>query len=160
MAADKYGIGELQIWSGPLYGGDQVVLFLNAAGRGLRMSASLDEIFMSDGPEGRAPQTKQTWDVYNLWANRMPANLAQEILDAPAGSTEALLKKADWYNASEISYAEGLQNGDPRLLGRKDETIQPGGKITVIVPKHGAAVLRLRSQEPGPKRHNVFKDEL
>jgi len=160
ISADKYGVGELHVWSGPLYGGDQVLLFLNAAGRGIRMSASLAEIFVSDGPEGSAPQVKQTWDVYNLWANRMPVGVAQEILDAPAEAREALLKKADWYNVTEMSYAEGLKKGDPRLLGRKDETIEPGGSLNVIVPKHGVAVVRLRSHEAATKRYSLHKDEL
>jgi len=161
MNPDKYGVGELQIWTGPLSSGDQVVLFLNAAGRGLRMSASLAEIFVADGPGGSAPQVKQKWDVYNVWAHRMTAAVAQEIVDAPDQvAKHALLMKANWYNVTETSYAEGLKNGDARLLGRKEETIEAGGTITIIVPRHGVAVLRLRSQEQGATRHQLHRDEL
>ena len=58
-AKDKYNIGEIQVWSGPLYGGDQVVILLNAAGEDARISASLEEIFLHDGPEGSAPQVSE-----------------------------------------------------------------------------------------------------
>jgi alpha-galactosidase len=46
VAKDKYGVGEIQVWSGSLYGGDQVVILLNAAGEDQKISASLEEIFL------------------------------------------------------------------------------------------------------------------
>ena len=65
---DKYGMGETHLWTGQLAGGDQVVILFNAADEDIQMSASLEEIFYYEGPEGSAPQVKQTWDVYDLWA--------------------------------------------------------------------------------------------
>jgi alpha-galactosidase len=46
VAKDNYGVGEIQVWSGSLYGGDQVVILLNAAGEDQQISASLEEIFL------------------------------------------------------------------------------------------------------------------
>jgi len=43
VSKDKYGIGEIHVWSGPLSGGDQLVIFLNACGEDREVSASLAE---------------------------------------------------------------------------------------------------------------------
>lgn len=83
---DKYGQGETQIWSGPLYPADQIVIFFNAADEDMEMSATLDEIFVSDGPEGTAPQTKERWSIYDLWAKRMDQTTAKHIVESGGGS--------------------------------------------------------------------------
>jgi len=157
---DKYGMGEIQVWSGSLYGGDQVVILLNAAEEDSEISASLEEIFLHDGPEGSAPQVQEEWEVYDLWANRMDSSLAQHILDAPADKLEKLFKDANWYNATEISYKEGLKNSDLRLLGKKISRIAPGGILTATVKRHSAEMFRLRSVGDGGKRKVHAKDEL
>ena len=160
VAKDKYGMGEIQVWSGSLFGGDQVVILLNAAGEDSRISASLEEIFLHDGPEGSAPQVLEEWEVYDLWANRMDSALAQKILDAPQDKLEKLFKDANWYNATELSYKEGLKNSDPRLLGKKISRIPPGGTLTATVKRHSAEVFRLRSVGQGGKRKVHAKEEL
>jgi len=157
---DKYGMGEIQVWSGSLYGGDQVVILLNAAEEDSEISASLEEIFLHDGPEGSAPQVQEEWEVYDLWANRMDSSLAQHILDAPADKLEKLFKDANWYNATEISYEEGLKNSDLRLLGKKISRIAPSGILTATVKRHSAEMFRLRSVGDGGKRKVHAKDEL
>jgi alpha-galactosidase len=159
---DKYGMGETHLWTGQLANGDQVVILFNAADQDIQMSASLEEIFYYEGPEGSAPQVNQIWDVYDLWAGRMDIETAQRILDADDDlpAREQLLKEAHWYNSSAMSYQEGLKAGDARLLGKKSSSIAPGGALSVLVKRHSAEVFRLRN--PGEKiaRYSIAKDEL
>jgi alpha-galactosidase len=157
---DKYGMGEIQVWSGSLYGGDQVVILLNAAGEDLEISAGLDEIFLHDGPEGSAPQVQEEWEVYDLWADRMDEELAREILDADTEKATELLKGANWYNSTETPYKEGIKNRDERLMGKKVGTIKPGGAWTTTVKKHAAEIYRLKSVSNGGKRKSHTKEEL
>lgn len=56
LAKDEFGIGEAQVWSGPLANGDQVVIMLNAANEDLDMAVSLAEIFVMDG---KSPKKRQ-----------------------------------------------------------------------------------------------------
>lgn len=159
-AKDKYGMGEIQVWSGPLYGGDQVVILLNAVGEDARISASLEEILLHDGPEGSAPQVNEEWDVYDLWAERMDNALAQKILDAPADKLETLFKEANWYNSTEMPYKDGLKRRDARLMGKKVGKIAPGGSLTAKVKRYSAEMYRLRSIGHGGKRKVHAKEEL
>ena len=144
-------MGETHLWSGPLYGGDQVVLLLNAVNEDLELTASLADIFLADGPGGSAPQVKQKWDVYDLWLNRMDDKTAQAIVNG---------EKMSWYNSSELSYKEGLEINDERLLGKKISTINEGGSLIAMVPRHGVKLFRLRAVDGGKKRYSLFKDEL
>jgi alpha-galactosidase len=159
---DQYGIGEAQVWSGQLAGGDQVVVFLNAADEDLNMEASLAELFYHEGSNGHAPQVKEKWAVYDLWANRMDNSVAQKILDAPTLATaNKLLHGADWYNSTEISYKHALKDKDPRLLGKRIGTISPQGSLKAIVRRHSAEMFRLISDNSKElKRYNYVKGEL
>ncbi|KAH7160988.1 alpha-galactosidase [Dactylonectria macrodidyma] len=161
---DKYGVGEIQVWSGPLANGDQVVAFLNAAEEDVDMTCSLEEIFVSDGPGGSAPQVKHDWDVYDLWANRMHNSVAEALRDASleskleaAGET---LKQTHWYNSTDLPYAEGLRLGDKRLFGKRIGSVKAWGELQARVPRHGVSAFRLRSQTPNLKRYQVRRDEL
>jgi alpha-galactosidase len=158
IAKDKYGIGETQIWSGPLYQGDQLVVFLNAADEDMEMSATLDEIFVMDGPEGSAAQTKQRWNIYDLWAKRMDQTTAEQIVESGIARPE--FKKENWYNSTELPYAEGLKAGDKRLLGQQIGKVCPGGQIKAKVPRHAVKMYRLRSMDGGAKRYSIYKQEL
>ncbi|KAL2075496.1 hypothetical protein VTL71DRAFT_439 [Oculimacula yallundae] len=143
---DEYGIGETHIWSGKLENGDQVVILLNAANEDLEMSASLKEIFNPSGPGGSAPQNELTWEVWDLWADRMSEKDAQSILDAKdVTKTSQILDNLNWYNSTAVSYKEGLEKGDERLFGRKVGVVQPRGQWDVVVERHSAKVYRFRS---------------
>ena len=155
---DKYGIGETQIWSEPLYQGDQLVVFLNAADEDMEMSATLDEIFVMDGPEGSAAQTKQRWNIYDLWAKRMDQTIAEQIVKSGIARPE--FKKENWYNSTELPYAEGLKAGDKRLLGQQIGNVGPGGQIKAKVPRHAVKMYRLRSVDGGTKRYSIYRQEL
>jgi len=159
---DKYGMGETQVWTGRLYGGDQLVVLFNAADEDVDMTVELAEIFYYQGPEGSAPHVQQEWDVYDLWANRMELETAQEILDASNNSDlfEKLLKQANWFNSTEVSYKDGLKAEDPRLLGKKISFIEARGSLKASVKRHSAEVFRLRNRGSKVKQYMLAKDEL
>ncbi|CRK29697.1 hypothetical protein BN1708_015644, partial [Verticillium longisporum] len=143
--ADEYAAQEAHIWSGRLANGDQAVIFLNAAGADLDMKASLAEIFVGDGPGGSAPHVRVGWSVHDLWAHRMPLEMAEALIGASDDGVRAdVLRAANWYNATEIPYAQGLANEDPRLFGEKIGEVQAGGDLEVNVVEHSARVFRLR----------------
>ena len=159
---DKYGMGETQVWTGHLYGGDQLVVLFNAADEDIDMTVELAEIFYYQGPEGSAPHVQQEWDVYDLWANRMDFDTANKILDAHGSSEsfDSLLKEANWFNSTEISYKDGLKASDPRLLGKKISSIEARGSLKTIVKRHSAEVFRLRNRGEAVKQYMFAKDEL
>lgn len=158
---DKYGVGETQVWSGPLANGDQVVVFLNAADEDLDMRAGLDEIFVAEGPECSAEHCQQSWIVYDLWGGRMKENIAKKIVDASQEKAAKELKNLKWYNSTELSYKEGLDNEDERLFGVEIGTVKAKGILKAKVPKHGVAAFRLRSRDGAPKRYSTtMNDEL
>lgn len=141
---NDYGVqGELSLWSGQLWGDDQVVALVNTGSQAVEMTATLAEIFYHMGPGGKAKEIKEEWDVYDLWGNRMDSSTAQDIVAGKIKVDNNLI-----YNASEQSYAQGLLNGDPRLLGKKVTTIKPSGSLSVKVNSHGVGFFRLRRPEP------------
>jgi alpha-galactosidase len=145
VAKDEWGVGELQVWSGYLHNGDEVVILLNAGGEDTKMSVSLAEIFIPFGPGGSAPHVKYDWAIHDLWAHRMPSETAESLLAAKTdGQRETILKKANWYNATEIPYAEGLAQEDPRLFGEQIGIVEAGGELSAEVKRHAARVFRLR----------------
>lgn len=153
---DKYGEGETQIWSGPLYPNDQLVIFLNAANEDLELITSLDEIFVHHGPGGSAPHAKEKWDLYDLWAKRMDTSVAEKIINA---SPETLNGVKGWYNSTETPYKAGLEAGDERLLGTKVGVAAPG-EFKVKVPRHSLKMYRMRSQKGPIKGYTTARDEL
>ncbi|KAK8068900.1 glycoside hydrolase family 27 protein [Apiospora phragmitis] len=145
----------------------RAVVFLNAGGADLDMTCSLAELFTAFGPGGAAPHVRSDWAVHDLWAHRMPEATAAAILAAAtADERAALLKKADWYNATETPYAVGLRNEDPRLFREKIGVVEAGGVLRVSVKSHAARVFRLRriakaGEKLKPKSiDRVAKDEL
>ncbi|KAK0120538.1 hypothetical protein ONS96_010744 [Cadophora gregata f. sp. sojae] len=158
VAKDEYAQGEIQIWSGKLFGGDQVVAFLNAANEDLEMSASLKEIFIREA--GKAPQVEEEWTVYDLWANRMNDGDAERILEALPEARLAIFAELDWYNSTDIPYELGIINGDPRLLGKNVGTILAHGTLDVKVKSHSIEIFRLRSPNRDVKEEGLAKDKV
>jgi alpha-galactosidase len=159
---DRYGVGETQVWSGPLSHGDQVVILLNMADENQTINVSLEEIFVRDGAGGIAPQNYHDWDVYDIWASRMSYEDAQSILDAADQSArEQLFGQLDWYNSTQMPYSEGLKKRDPRLMGKKVGVIPAQGILAAEVSRHAAQVFRLRNiSDSNMKRRIAIKDEL
>jgi alpha-galactosidase len=54
------------------------------------------------------------------------------------------LREANWYNSTEIPYAQGLAQEDARLFGEKIGVVEAGGVLKADVKKHAARVFRLR----------------
>jgi alpha-galactosidase len=158
VAKDEYEMGETQIWSGKLWGGDQVVAFLNAADEDVEMKATLKEIFIREA--GKAPQVEETWDIYDLWAGRMKEEVAKKVLDSEGGAQAKILKDVGWYNATEVSYEAGIKSGDPRILGTKISSVKPHGVLKTKVKKHSVEVFRLRSPSKETSRENVLEDKI
>jgi alpha-galactosidase len=145
IAEDEWGVGETHVWSGHLANTDEVVILLNAGGEDTDMSVSLAEIFTSFGPGGSAPHIKYDWAVHDLWANRMDETTANALLAATTEVERAsVLKEANWYNATQVPYAQGLANEDARLFGEKIGVVKAGGELKAEVKRHAARVLRLR----------------
>ena len=167
VAKDAYGQGETHVWAGYLANGDQVVILLNAAAEELDMSISLAEIFTPFGPHGSAPHVQYDWAVHDLWAHRMAQGTAEELLGAKTeGERAAVLKKAEWYNATETPYEQGLRDGDARLFGEKIGVVKAGGDVEARVKSHSAKVFRLRriakegEKFKGKSIDRIAKDEL
>ncbi|CAI4061311.1 hypothetical protein SKDZ_07G0040 [Saccharomyces kudriavzevii ZP591] len=136
---DKYGEGEIQLWSGPLANGDQVIALLNGGNKARPMSTDLEEIFFDNYLGSK--ELSSTWDIYDLWANRVDNATASGILE------NNRVNNATLYNATQLSYKEGLSKNDARLFGTKIGTISPGGLLNTTVPAHGIAFYRLRRSD-------------
>lgn len=161
---DSYGIGETHIWSGPLDNGDQIVIFLNVADTDLEITTTLEEIFVMNGVGGTAPQVHQDWAIHDLWSeghSRMPKADAEAILSASAGKRQQMLKDLKVYNATQMSYKEGLEKNDPRLFGERIGVVKANGSVGYLVPRHAAKVLRLRGLKGSDgEREFLVKQEL
>lgn len=153
---DKYGQGEIQVWSGPLFPNDQVVILFNAAAETMTMETDLNEIFLHEGPEGSAPQVKYEYEIYDLWADRMSNEQAQKILD---GDESQFVE--GWYSSIDTSYKDGLISGDERLLGHKIGKLSPESpRLEAEIPRHSLKMYRLRPVGDGPARYQLQKQEL
>ncbi|MBD4353406.1 hypothetical protein GUH11_19195, partial [Xanthomonas citri pv. citri] len=71
---DEYGQGEIQMWSGPLDNADQVVALLNGGSVARPMNTTLEEIFFDSNLGSK--ELTSTWDIYDLWANRVDNSTA------------------------------------------------------------------------------------
>lgn len=164
-STDLYSAGETSFWTGQLSGGDYVVAFVNAGPKALTMTASMTDIFIdavTTGSSAPVPQLAQTWDVYDLWANRMDPATASAIINGSAAavasnSTSMNATHSMLYNSTAMSYADGLAKNHTALLGAKTTPLTPGGMLTAMVPAHGVGAFRLRSQGGAAMRR---RDEL
>lgn len=147
---DEFGYAEIQVWQGSLQNGDAVVALINAANSTRTVSSSLVTIF---GGLKTSGSVKKTWDVYDLWGNEtvMPTEVAQKVLDGNVTLSET----GFYYNATETSFAEGLNKNNSLLLGTYVKQVEPFGTLEAEVPRHGVALFRLREAETTNK-----KDEL
>ena len=150
-AQDEWGWNQVQIWSGGLYGGDQVVAFLNGANDTQTVSASLVTVF---GGLRTNVNAMSAWDMYDVWGNgtTIPPAIATMVLN---GTMSLSNSTQGYYNATQMSFAAGLNASDPRLLGTNVGTVQAGGTLSASIPAHGIQMWRLRSAGASSK-----KDEL
>ena len=158
---DEYGQGEISLWVANLAGRDYAVALLNAGDTDLQMNATLEEIFIDKattaGGSTRGPLPQSDgWDLYDLWANRMDDMTAESIISGNLTTMDAS-NSTMMYNATEMSYADGVKMNNTALLGAKIESIPPMGTLSAMVPRHGVAMYRLRKQEGAEVRR---RDEL
>jgi len=166
---DANGRAALQMWSGNLKsttGGDysdMVVLLVNGNNVETVMNATLADIFIDSGSSGTAEQVKMSWEVRDLWANRMSNDEASAIISASSATNNittgynATTVGVSRYNASSMSYEEGLKANSSLLLGNVTTTVRPSGTVVATVSPHGAALFRLRAL---PTAAGMKRDEL
>ncbi|KAG9239360.1 glycoside hydrolase family 27 protein [Amylocarpus encephaloides] len=154
---DENGKAEIQMWSGNLKStisadyNDYVVLLVNGNNNATVMNATLEDIFVDSGPKGTAPQVQMSWEVRDLWADRMSNETAAAIINTPTKSGNATTGYnattigQGRYNATTTSYADGLMANSSLLLGSVVTTVQPSGTIIANVDRHGVAMFRLRA---------------
>ena len=159
-STDAYTAGESSFWTGQLANGDYVAAFVNGASSPTTLAASMSDIFIdlvTTGSNAPVPQLSQTWDVYDLWANRMSNATAQAIImgnntlptNATSMSNATSTIPAQTYNATAMSYADGLAANETALFGVQIAELAPGGTVQAQVQAHGVVVYRLRSQGGG-----------
>lgn len=135
---DEYGQGEIQLWSGPLKNGDQIVALVNGGNKPRPMNATLEDIFVDSGVD--SDKVSSSWAIYDLWANRLSEETAKDIIGGDSAAAGKL------YNATKLSYSNGLARNDTRLFGTKVGSVSPSGTIEAAVPAHGVAFYRLRKE--------------
>ena len=72
--------GHAQIWSGPLSGGDFVVVLLNPRGDQVNITATAADIFANDDE-----LVSRSWELYDLWAGRHSGTTSR--IGAPLSET-------------------------------------------------------------------------
>lgn len=132
--------GEIQMFSGSLSGGDQVVLLLNGGSTAREMNATLTEIFWMDGASGTASQVQSSWDVYDLWADRMSNSTADAIIQ---GDGKRPINMTAMGGAEKV-YAQTPLPTTKALMGSKVGNVKAAGTVKAHVRPHGVAMLRLR----------------
>lgn len=144
-SAALYNPSVTSFWTGQLNGGDQVVAFLNAGDQPASLSAGYRDIFVdkvTTGSSKPVPLLMQSWDVYDLWGNRMDNATAMAVLK---GNVTLAEKNGMWYNATKTPYKDGVSNNVTAVLGKKVSTLMPGKTLDAQVEPHGVKAYRLRS---------------
>ena len=83
------------------------------------MNAVLQDIFIDSG----ASYYTKAWDVDDLWGNRMSNATTQAIMNRTSttmstlNETQPLGDSTGYYNATQVSYTQGLAANDTRLYG-------------------------------------------
>lgn len=159
MDPDENGEGEISFWTRKLDNGDRVIALLNAANSTMTLNATMDDIFLDERTAGTYKQPKEmrtTWDIYDLWANRLSESEASSILKGNGTMVSVNSTSVTRYNATAMSYAEGIENRHPALMGKKVGTIKPSGTFSAEIARHSVGVYRLRAQASSTDT----KDEL
>lgn len=157
---DADGMGEIALWTRVLDNSDTVVALINTGNASRAMNATMRDIFLDQATAGayRAPpELSTTWDVYDLWANRMSDGEAAAVIagnaTAVGGAESASLTR---YNATALSYADGLAANHTALYGKKIGQLLPGGTLEAEVDRHSVGLFRLRPVAGALKK----RDEL
>lgn len=139
---DEFGFGEVQVWSGALADGDKVVAFVNGGNASRTMAFSLVDVF---GGLATNPDAARAWNLSDVWGNQttMPLAQAAQVLNGSLAVGNA----TGYYNASETSFALGLNQSVPLLFGTPTGMVAAGGVLSAEVPRHGIQMWRLREAQ-------------
>jgi alpha-galactosidase len=121
------------------------------------MNATINEVFFDERTAGAyrsPPELEQTWDVYDLWANRMSEAEAGAILNGTIAEISS--NSTTRFNSTAMTYAEGIEAGHPALWGKKVGTLEPRGRFQAQIERHSVGVYRLKSQGDSKRK----RDEL
>lgn len=141
---DQYGQGEISLWTRVLDNGDTVIAMLNGGNSSRIMNATAEDIFLDQATAGTyvpAPELSESFDVYDLWANRMSEGEASSLIN---GNATTGMNSTTRYNATATSYADGLSSNSSALFGTQVGTLQPGGTWSAEIPRHSVGLYRLR----------------
>jgi alpha-galactosidase len=144
---DEYGQGEISLWTREMTNGDTVIALINGGNTTRMMNATSKDIFLDQATAGTfvpAVELSESWDVYDLWANRMSNAEAGALLNGTAPSITAASNSTTRYNATATTYAKGLQANSTALFGTKIGTLAPYGTWTAQIPRHSTGLYRLR----------------
>jgi alpha-galactosidase len=83
----------------------------------MHMNATAADIFVDEGGR-KSAEANSAWDVYDLWANRMPDHVANQVLKANSTAGISGVDKY-YYNATAMSYADGIAANHTLLMGTK-----------------------------------------
>lgn len=150
------GQGEISMWSGSLSEGDYVMILLNAGNSSRSMNATLADVFFDDGG-AKSTEAAQSWDLYDLWANRMPNSTASMILDTNSTAAAGMNLTSVYWNATQTSYADGIAANSSVLMGTYVGSVGPRGTVQAEVPRHGIVAYRMRPRGAAVSRR---RDEL
>lgn len=156
---DEWGQCELALWIRGLSNGDTVIALINGANSSTTMTANLTDIFFGNAHAGTSkppPQLSTTWDVYDLWANRMTNVEAASVLNGTAPMITSSSNSTTRYNSTLMSYADGLKANSPALFGGLVGQIMPSpGNWTVTLDRHSVGLYRLRPATTLRKRDEL-----
>ncbi|KAF2094286.1 alpha-galactosidase [Rhizodiscina lignyota] len=152
--------GEIALWTREMNNSDTVIALINAANSTMTLTATAADIFLDQSTAGSfapAPELSESWDVYDLWGNRMSNDEAATVLNGTAPTIEATSNSTTRYNATALSYADGLNANNTALLGTKVGTMAPHGSWSAKLDRHSIGLFRLRQASNNSKRK---RDEL
>lgn len=81
-----------------------------------------------------------SWDVYDLWADRMDNSTANAIIQ---GGGSRPINMTAMGGAGKV-YAQTPLPATKALMGSKVGSVKPSGSVQAHVRSHGVAMLRLR----------------
>lgn len=155
-ATDSNGQCEIDLWVRTMSNNDQIVALINAANDTMTLPLSLQDIFGSNLLTPAANAAK-SWDIYDLWGNRMNDTEAATLLNGTAPIIDATSNSTTRYNATALPYAQGIAMNNTALMGQMIGIFEPESTQMVNLTRHSMVFWRLRESAVQPMRK---RDEL
>ena len=151
-------VGTISLWTRTLNNSDTVIALVNAGNATRTLNATAEDIFLDQATAGTykpAAELSETFDVYDLWANRMSDDEAATVLNSTGVTVSS--NSTTRYNATEMSFADGLNANNTALFGSKVGELAPRGTWSVELAGHSVGLYRLRLNDGSSMRK---RDEL